>query len=1113
MILKNYLAILAFLFVLILFKACRQEGITNDLTSSDPNISSTDRKVFSKLPSSETGIVFRNDIVENKNLNYLKYLYAYNGAGIAIGDINNDGLEDIFFSSNMGQPSLYLNKGDLRFEDITVRSGILSNNGWQTGVSMIDINMDGLLDIYISRSGPNYMPKANLLYINQGNLKFVEQAAAYNLAYNSNTTQTVFFDYDLDGDLDVYMVNHPLDFPKRYSDQFENLDAALQTSDRLLENLGNGKFSDATIKSGILNRSFGLNASVADLNNDGFPDIYVSSDFGEPDHLYINQGDGSFKDEIQSSTGHISQYAMGTDIADINNDGMMDIMVADMSPADNFRSKMMMGAMQEDKFWNSVNAGNHYQYMYNTLQLNRGNTLFSEIAMMAGVARTDWSWSPLIADFDNDGMQDIFISNGIKRDVLDNDMRFRVAAKGNAQPGANVSINLFDVLELYPVQKLRNYIFKNEGEYRFENKAEDWGMQEKSFSNGAAYSDLDNDGDLDLVINNVDEEAFVYRNTTTDNAAAKFLRIQLNGKAQNPKGIGAKVEIETKDSKQFRELSPVRGYLSSSSYTLLFGLGDTEKIDKLKVTWPSGATELQTDLVVNNTILLDEKNAQIKASEKESVSTNFRLINNSLADFKHAEQGYNDMLKESLIPHKLSKNGPCISKGDVNGDGLEDIFVGNGAGFSSALYLQTGSGDFKKQNTSVFADAAKHEDLSSTFFDLDTDGDLDLYVASGSNEALLGSDVYQDQLYINDGNGNFRKATDEIPEFKISSAVVKSGDFDGDGDMDLFVGGKSIPGNYGVPASSFILENREGNLGLMQGEKVRILNNLGMVNDAAWIDLNGDEKLDLIIAGEWMPITILIWTSNGYINKTKDYGLDKTNGWWNAIAAHDLDADGDVDFVLGNLGKNYKFKASESEPLELYVNDFDSNNQNDIVLAYYEHGGLYPVRGRNCTMEQMPIIKTQFPNYTTFAKSNLVGIYGESLKNSIHHKAYLFESVILENQGSTFDIKSLPAEAQLSAIKSIQLEDVDSDGKDDLILAGNQLHSEAETPRGDASYGIVLRQTDGLKFKTLHSMSTNLVLKGEVHAMETFSLKNGKRLLVAGINGEKLRIFEIGASK
>lgn len=1083
-------------------------GCQNDSSPKEINTSDLQADgLFSKISSSTSGLKFRNDIKETKDLNYLNYLYAYNGAGIAVGDIDGDGLEDLFFTANQSDARLFKNLGDLKFEDISKNAGIQSNTGWQTGCTMADVNGDGMLDIYVCQAGPEGYAKENKLYINLGGGHFQEDAKTYGLNINTNSTQASFLDYDLDGDLDVYIVSHPSGFPKRYdNDNTQIKNPSLEFSDLLLENRNN-RFVDVSKKAGVLNFAFGLNASVSDINQDGYPDIYVTSDFGEADFLYINKQNGTFKNEILTRMGQISQYSMGSDIGDINNDGNIDLMTVDMSPEDNYRHKMMMGAMTEDNFRRSVAAGNHHQYMYNTLQLNTGNAHFSNIAMLSGVATTDWSWSPLIADFDNDGLQDISVTNGVKRDVLDNDFRFRITEKTNQKPGDRVTINVFEALETYTSTKLPNYMFKNIGGLRFENVASAWGLDMPSFSNGSVAADLDNDGDLELVVNNVDDEAFLYKNNSQESFGNNFLKIQLKSQSKNTHGVGALITIKTDEGLQVQELNSNQGYLSSSGYGVLFGVKQGHSVQSLHVKWPSGKEEKIQNPELNKTLVLHELNAEKKKKLKDIFSYVFTEEGNTGLNFIHNEAPFNDMQREILIPHKLSNNGPCIASDDVNGDGFEDVFVGGSASEPARLFLQDKNGKFTPKSQSAFLVDKLHEDVSAVFFDIDGDQDQDIYVVSGSNEKNINDHFYLDRLYINDGKGNFKKDKSRIPEIKNSGSVVIAEDFDKDNDIDLIIGTRSIPGHYGLSSSSVFLKNEGGVLKDFTEQIAPEFKDIGMVTDAIWEDVNGDAYKDVILVGEWMPITVFEYADGKYVNRTDTYGLESSRGWWNSIEAQDLDKDGDLDFVVGNLGQNYKYQATEEAPFELFVNDFDANGTSDIILSYYQNGESFPVRGRNCSMQQMPNIQKKFPNYATFASANTIDIYGNALKKGVSKKVEEFSSVLIKNDGvNKLELIPLPVEAQLSSINDILVEDVNKDGHQDLVLAGNLYQSEAETPRADGSYGVVLQGDSNFGFKPIPIHTSRFFVQGEVKSFDRVQIKN-KRALIVGLNKHKLRIF------
>ena len=1090
------------------FLCCSEEKKTTDKSFSTRETPINPKETLFKLKDpEETGISFRNDIVETAELNYLKFLYAYNGGGVSVGDINNDGLLDIFFTSNMGESKLYLNNGDLKFEDISKSSGMLSNKGWTTGSTLVDINYDGLLDIYVCNSGIEGFDKKNQLYINNGNLSFTESAKEYGLDIDAYSTQASFFDYDLDGDLDVYIVNHLPKFPKRYADQSErSTDLELKYSDRLLRNNGKGNFIDVTESAGLLNKAFGLNASVSDFNDDGYPDIYVTSDFREDDFLYINQKNGRFLNEIKSKTGQTSQYSMGSDVGDINNDGRPDIMVVDMSAEDNFRHKMMMGAMAEEDFRKSIESGYHYQYMYNSLQLNRGKGYFSNIAMMANVAMTDWSWAPLFADYDGDGLQDLYVTNGIKRDVLDNDYRFRITQKTNQKPGDIVNVNLFDALDTYTSTPLMNYMFKSKGKFEFQKVMNEWGLTEEGFSNGAMYGDLDNDGDLDLIVNNIDGAAFVYENQLMSMRSPNYLKISLTGSDKNSAAIGAKLIVEGVKIKQSKEFVPTRSYLSSYHGPQLFYF-PSDTILTVKVKWPDGNQTILTDVKVNQNLSISYEEVDKNKSVIKNNETLLKYQKSGPINYTHKEKPFDDMSREVLIPHKLSSNGPYFTVGDLNGDKLDDLIISGSAGYPTEILLQTKQGKMKKTSIEVFSNDAKYEDGKGVLFDFEGDGDLDVFIPSTSNEFIPNTALYQDRIYINDGKANFTKFN-KMPDVGFPTSTVAFFDFDEDGDLDCFLGAESVPASYGISPRSSVLLNDNGGFIDVTDKLCPQCHSLGMIKSAEWVQLEKDNSNVLLIAGEWTGLMAFSYENEKFVDRSSSLGLDNTKGWWFTMHKTDFDNDGDEDFIIGNLGLNYKYKSSYQIPFSAYIHDFDNRNGNDIILSYHQYGVEYPVRGRNCSMQQMPGIQKQFPNYSSFANASLRTIYGAELDKAKKLEVQTFESIIVINGPSGFRIKSLPKSVQLSAVKAIHSADINRDGNIDLILAGNHYDSEAETPRSDAGYGQVLLGDGKSKFSAKGLEQSGLLLKGETRSINTIVIKQ-KQYIMAGLNKADIIMYEI----
>ncbi|MBN4072271.1 VCBS repeat-containing protein, partial [Flavobacteriales bacterium AH-315-E23] len=946
-------------FLILLLSSCSTD-------SEDGNLNNTPLPptLFTEISGSQSGLSFVNLITEDSQRNIFNYEYFYNGGGVGVIDVNNDGLFDLFFTGNMVEDRLYLNLGGMKFRDITASAGVGGGNGWSTGVAIADVNADGFYDIYVSRSGPYTNPemRKNHLFINNGNLTFTEQANAYGLGDKGYGTQAAFFDYDGDGDLDMYQVNHSLDFSRPMEKAlWTNLNNQWST-DRLYRNDGKQRFTDVTNEAGVESDAFGLGIAVADLNGDQRIDIYVSNDYIEPDFMYINNGDGTFTDRIKQSTKHISNYGMGVDIGDFNNDGQQDIIVLDMLSEDYKRSKTMMGTMNIEKFWKSIDQGYHYQYMRNTLQLNNGNGSFSEIGQMAGVAKTDWSWAPLFADFDNDGYKDLFVTNGYKRDVSNQDFREYTRSAAKTMGGA-VTLAVQQALDLIPSVKLRNQFFINNTDLEFSNLTDSAGIRTKSFSNGAAYADLDNDGDLDLVTNNINDPVMIYRNNFQGFNGNNYLAFDLPSNASS----GTIIKVRQGDKAQIIQSSTTRGYLSSVSPRLHFGVGTANAVDEVLVTWPNGRQQKVRVTGVNKVVTVaytpDDK-PSVKGQKSQAVLV--QISGDQFADYEHEENEFNDFETEILLPHKLSEQGPFLAKGDVNGDGLEDFFIGGAAGYSGKMFHQTKEGKFEVTGFRLWENRKNCEDMGIALFDADTDGDLDLYIVSGGYEFEQQSPLLQDRLYINDGSGIFTDAEDLLPDNLKSGSCVKPCDFDNDGDLDLFIGGRVVPGAYPGSPGSTLLENNGGKFSDITMGNAPDFAKLGMVTDALWEDIDGDQDMDLIVVGEFMPITVFINDDGIFTDRTSDFGLSNTRGWWNSINSGDFDDDGDMDFVVGNLGLNSKYKVSRRHPLHLYANDFDQTGTLDLILAKHTDSSLVPIRGKECTSDQMPFIDEKYPTYESF---------------------------------------------------------------------------------------------------------------------------------------------------
>lgn len=1078
--------------------------------------------LFTLIPSSQTGIKFKNILKETNEFNVLEYGYLYNGGGISIGDLNNDGLSDIYFTGNMVGSRLYVNKGNLKFEEVAEKAGVFAAGLWNTGTTMADVNADGFLDIYVCRSAakdPN--KRKNLLFINNGDMTFSEKGAAYGIDDSGYSTQGNFFDYDKDGDLDLYVLNHST---QEYAG-FGQITASLKNkkneaySDKLYKN-ENGKFFDVSETAGLISNvlGFGLGVTLSDLNNDGWPDIYVSNDYNEQDYLYINDQDGTFTESLEDFIGHSSLFSMGSDIADINNDGFTDIMTLDMLPEGNQRQKMVSGPDNYDKYQLLVNSGFYNQSMRNMLQLNNGGTSFSEIGQLAGVSNTDWSWSSLFADFDNDGHKDLFITNGYKRDFTNMDfINYAVQEKlKENQTGQKTAI--MKLIQEIPSTVVENYMYRNKGDLSFEKTNALWGFDHKSLSNGSAYADLDNDGDLDLVVNNIEEEAFVYRNNSETQVENNYLKVKLEGSGQNTFGVGARVELKVNNTVQVQEMLPTRGYQSSVDFNLVFGLGSADQVDQLKVIWPNSKMELLTDLPANQLIIVKQTNA------KSNIVHNTQLQNtyfedrskDSLIPYVHQENNFIDFRREQLLPHKLSTQGPKIAKGDINNDGLEDLFICGAKGSTGSLLVQNYLGKFNTYSQDTFENNRLSEDIDALFFDADGDKDLDLYVVSGGADFSSAAPELQDRLYFNNGQGKFSEKVEALPEMLISGSCVTASDFDNDGDLDLFIGGRLVPGSYPNAPRSYVLKNDGmGGFTDVTAEVNQELLHPGMVTDAVWTDFDGDTNDDLILVGEWMEIRIFKNIGGTLTEVKTDSGLTNSQGWWNVITPGDFDNDGDTDYILGNFGLNSQLKASSDEPVELYVKDFDANGSLDPIMCSYILGESYPVFSKDDLVGQLNGLKAKYTSYEEYSDQKITDIFtAKELSGATVFKANNFASSYMENLGNArFRLTPLPAPIQFSPIFGSVSKDFNGDGNLDVIMGGNFFGTRVKYGRYDANKGNLLLGDGKGGFQPIGNTISGLNISGEIRDIEIITTRQNNQIILFAKNNEPVEVYNINPAQ
>ena len=1091
--------------ILLFFSNCSKENIENK------------NALFSKLDASQTGIDFINEVKNGADMNIFKYRNFYNGGGVAIGDINNDGLSDIYFTSNLGTNKLYLNKGNFKFEDISKKAGVEGTKTWSTGVVMVDLNADGFLDIYVCNAGNSLgNQQKNELFINNGNNTFTEKAEEYNLADTGITTHAAFFDYDKDGDLDVYILNNSfipvssLNYSNKRDLRDKDWDVAeilKGGGDKLLRN-DNGKFVDVSEKSGIYGSliGFGLGVTVGDLNGDLFPDIYISNDFYERDYLYINNKNGTFTEQIQGWTSHISQSSMGADMADVNNDGKADIFVTDMLPESDERLKTTTSFENYDLFTRKVNLDFYNQYMQNTLQINNGDNQFLEIANHAGVAKTDWSWGALLFDMDNDGYKDIYVCNGIYNDLTNqdfvdffaNEFMQKMVVTGKKE-------EIQTIISKMASTPISNYAFKNNKNLTFSNEAVKWGLDTPSFSNGAAYGDLDNDGDLDLIVNNVNMESFIYRNNSEKNKKNHYIKVKLKGDNQNKFAVGSIVEFFSGKEILRQELIPSRGFQSSIDYVMTFGIG-TKKIDSLQVIWPNGKFQIIKKVVNNSTINLNITAAKLDYIPKNVKSKTF-FAEKKTTFLAHKENNYVDFDHEGLISKMLSQEGPSLAVADINGDGNEDVFIGGAKGQAGKIYLNRGNASFLITDQKDLEADINFEDTAASFFDADNDGDIDLLVGSGGNEKSDQSN-YKNRLYLNNGKGVFVKSKTNMPTTNNNVSVIAPNDFDNDGDIDVFIGSRSVPGVYGIDPKHLLLENDgKGNFTNVTDKKAFKINSVGMITDAIWEDIDNDSKKDLILVGDWTAP--MIFKNNGRRLVEFKSNLTNFHGFWNAVSCVDLNNDGKKDLILGNRGTNMPYKPTKGNPMKLFTNDFDNNGTIEQIATRSIDGKDLPINLKQELAKQIPSIKKKNLSYADYSKKTFQELFAkEVVDNSIQKTVNIQESVIAINKGNgKFEIKALPKEVQFSCVNTISTIDVNNDGILDLILGGNQYEFKPQFSRLDANYGSVLLGNKNGTFSWLPYNQSGFFIKGEVKQLKIIKDKNKTVSIIAVVNDNTPKIF------
>jgi len=1093
------------------------------LGACEPN-APAEAPLFRQVAPEASGVDFVNRIEERADFNILVDEFMYNGGGVGLGDFDGDGLADLYFAGNVEGNRLYLNRGDFHFEDVTKASGTAAADVWSSSITTLDFDNDGQLDIYVSAThDADPARRRNKLFLNQGPgtdgiPRFVDEAATYGLADTGHTTQTVFFDYDRDGDLDLYLLHDIYILQRSSTIKSKVTDGSSPTTDKLLRNNGDGTYTDVSHEAGIHYEGFGLSIAVVDINRDDYPDLYISNDFITNDVLYVNNGDGTFTNRIGDYLRHQSYSSMGSDVADVNGDGLLDIMTLDMLPHTNQRVKQMLPMNRYNFYELLEQRGYEMQYVRNCLQINNGrgpdgDYRFSDLSLMAGVAATDWSWSVLLADYDNDRRKDIFISNGFPRDVTD--MDFAEFRSGNESLFADTS----ELLAQIPRVKIRNFLYHNRGNLYFDDVSEAWGFEAPSFSNGAAYGDLDNDGDLDLVVNNINDPAFVYENRAAQQyPERRSLRVTFEGPPLNKGGIGALVTLEYDGHLDYYEHYPTRGYISCMAPFVLFGLGEAAVVDRLTVRWPDGREQVLEDVPADQPLQLDYTAARppvaAKAAGSEAPPPLFDRVEADLGlDFRHSDLRFTDFRVQPLLPHLHSQDGPGLAVADVDGNGLEDLFAGNGRRHSGVLFLQQPDGRFEQRS---LGDEADSEDLGVLFFDADGDADADLYIVSGSSEFRAYDPKLRDRLFLNDGAGRFTLAADAVPDLTFAGSTVNAADFDRDGDLDLFIGGRLVPQSYPLPERSALLRNdtRDGRAAFADATEALApgLLELGMVSAALWTDYDNDGWVDLLVAGEWMPLTFF-HNEEGRLVKA-DLLATPSGGWWNSIAAADFDHDGDLDYVLGNQGLNNSYRATASHPLRIYAKDFDGNGSLDHVIGAYTEGAYRPIHPKKDLVKQLNLMRRRFPRYELYGQATMDDLFSEEeMEGAYSASVHMLESAYLENRGAEgFELTPLPRSAQVAPLYGLLADDFTGDGHPDILAGGNKYGAEFITGYQDASIGLLLAGDGRGGFAPLPAQKSGFLVAGDAKGLVQLAAADGRRLLVAGQNRERLLAFRRDAA-